>query len=253
MKKLAYLCVALLGVALFSCSNDDEEAPKAEKVISFETALKPGQSEFIADGIPTDEGFQKTSFSDPEGLATFTHEYADWGDGYSFAAFTYMNKTGDETSAGPIGGKGKTGTVYMAVYNSGGKYGNHAVMTINRPEYAVKGAWIANSTIAYNDMVNGSFVATAFKKGSWYKVTAYGLDAADKKIAQTEVYLAKYQSDNDKPANDWIWFDLTPLQGAVKVYFEASSSDSYTDPDTGEEYMNTAAYFCLDGITLVEK
>lgn len=82
MKKLAYVCVVLLSVALFSCSNDD--TPKMEKVISFETALQAGQSEFIADGTPNAQGFQKTTFSDPEGLATFTHEYADWGSGYSF-------------------------------------------------------------------------------------------------------------------------------------------------------------------------
>lgn len=249
MKKLAYLCVALMGVALFSCSNDD--TPKAEKVISFETALQPGQSEFKADGTPTNEGFQKTTFSDPEGLATFTHEYADWGlgDGYSFAAFTYMNKTDNQTSTSPapVCGKGKTGTVYLAVDDTGGEYGNPAIMTINNPDYTIKGTWITNSTRAYSDMVNGSFVATAFKKGSWYKVTAYGMDASGKELAKAEIFLADYKSDDDKPVSDWVWFDLTALQGAQKIQFLPSSSDS------GEYGMNTAAYFCLDGITLVEK
>lgn len=248
MKKLAYVCAALISVSLFSCSNEDE-TPKMEKVISFEKALPAGQNEFIAEGTPSDQGFQKTTFSDPEGLATFTHEYADWGMGYSFAAFTYMNYTDNQTSTSPapICGKGKTGTVYVAVDDTGGDYGNPAIMTINDPNYTIKGAWITNSTRAYHDMVNGSSFANAFTQGSWYKVTAYGLDASGNKLAQTEIYLANYKSDNDTPVNTWIWFDLTPLQGATKIQFLPSSSD------TGDYGMNTSAYFCLDGITLIEK
>lgn len=247
MKKLICLCVVLLSVALFSCSNDD--TPKMEKVISFETALQAGQSEFIADGTPNAQGFQKTTFSDPEGLATFTHEYADWGSGYSFAAFTYMNKTDSEAAINPtpICGTGKLGKVYMAVYDTGGEWGNPAIMTINNPDYTIKGAWITNSTVTYYDMVNGGVSATAFTAGSWYKVTAYGLDDSGNTVAQTEIYLANYTSDSDKPVDNWIWFDLTPLAGATKIQFLPSSSD------TGAYGMNTSAYFCLDGITLIEK
>lgn len=46
---------------------------------------------------------------------------------------------------------------------------------------------------------------------------------------------------------EWIWFDLTPIQNAVKVKFIPDSSDK------NEYGIKTAAYFCLDGITLIEK
>lgn len=42
-------------------------------------------------------------------------------------------------------------------------------------------------------------------------------------------------------------FDLTPIQNAVKVKFIPDSSDK------NEYGIKTAAYFCLDGITLIEK
>ena len=64
---------------------------------------------------------------------------------------------------------------------------------------------------------------------------------------KAEILLANYKTDNDLPVKEWIWFDLTPLQNAVKVKFIPDSSDK------NEYGIKTAAYFCLDGITLIEK
>ena len=68
-----------------------------------------------------------------------------------------------------------------------------------------------------------------------------------KKKKKAEILLANYKTDNDLPVKEWIWFDLTPLQNAVKVKFIPDSSDK------NEYGIKTAAYFCLDGITLIEK
>lgn len=246
MKKLSLL--ALLSVFVFwGCSNDDDEV-KNEVVVSFENMLTEENSEFISNASePNDQGSQKDTFKDPQNLATFEHYYADWGTGYSFAGFTYMNKTDNQTynSPAPICGKGKNGKVYVAAYSS--SY-TPAIFTINDPDkYSIKGTWITNSTWAYIGMTEGDGYATPFKKDSWYKVTATGYNQNKEEIGKVEILLAKYKSDNDLPIKDWVWFDLTPLKDAVKIEFMSDSSDS-------DEYgPKTAQYFCLDGITLIEK
>ena len=68
-----------------------------------------------------------------------------------------------------------------------------------------------------------------------------------RETGKAEILLANYKTDNDLPVKEWIWFDLTPLQNAVKVKFIPDSSDK------NEYGIKTAAYFCLDGITLIEK
>ena len=96
-------------------------------------------------------------------------------------------------------------------------------------------------------MIQGDGYARAFKAGDWYKVTATGYDEAGNETGKAEILLANYKTDNDLPVKEWIWFDLTPIQNAVKVKFIPDSSDK------NEYGIKTAAYFCLDGITLIEK
>lgn len=243
MKKISLLLLLAVTLAFAGCSNNDD---KNDYVVSFENRLTEAESQYLSTGTPSSEKFTKETFKDPLNLLTFDHYYANWGTGYSFAGFTYMNKTDNKTSnsPAPISGKGKTGKVYIAVDSN--DY-NPAIFTINNPEqYSIKGTWITNSTYAYVGMTQGDGYATAFKKGSWYKVTATGYDSQEKEIGKVEISLANYTSDNDKPVNDWIWFDLSALHNAVKIKFIPSSSD------INENGMKTAAYFCLDGITLTK-
>lgn len=79
------------------------------------------------------------------------------------------------------------------------------------------------------------------------KLQQTGYDEAGNETGKAEILLANYKTDNDLPVKEWIWFDLTPLQNAVKVKFIPDSSDK------NEYGIKTAAYFCLDGITLIEK
>ena len=97
-------------------------------------------------------------------------------------------------------------------------------------------------------MTEGDGWATAFKKGSWYEVTATGYNDKGDEIAKTSIRLADYKSDTDKPINTWIWLDLTDLQTASKITLTSNSSDS--DDENG---MRTGKYFCIDDITLIEK
>lgn len=266
MKKLSLLFLVVSVFAFCGCSNDDDEKKgggeeigggeaggeddgKKEAIISFEDLLTKPESEFIATGTPSAAAFQEATITDPKEMVSLRHYYADWGGGYSFAGFTYMNKTDNQTSnsPAPISGKGKTGKVYIAVDSTEGDYGTPAYLTILNAQYNIKGTWITNSTYAYTGMTEGDSNARKFEKGDWYKVTATGYNKTGEEIGKSEIFLANYKSNDDKPINDWIWFDLTPLQDAVKIKFIPSCTDN------NGPYMNTAAYFCLDGITLIEK
>ena len=67
-------------------------------------------------------------------------------------------------------------------------------------------------------------------------------------IGKIDFYLADYRNGKKEIVNTWQWFDWTPIANASYITFELSSTDN--DPEQG---MNTPAYFCLDGITLIEK
>lgn len=228
------------------CSDDD----KATLVTSFEGKLTKANSEFIAkEDLALNES-GSTTFQDNNSAITFPHGYANWGTGYeySFSQFTYTNKTDNSASnsIAAITKKGKAGSTYLTVNTD--MYALPAQFTINAPQvYRIKGAWVTNSTWAYNSMTVGDNFAKPFKKGSWFKLTATGYTANDVETGSTEIYLANYQSDEDKPITDWIWFDMSELNDAIKVTFSLSSTDNN---DYG---MLTAAYFCMDGITLEEK
>lgn len=145
MKKLSlFLLVSVF--AFCGCSDDNDETKggdKKEVVISFENQLAETESEFTTDQgtkVNPSDPYSKYSITDPKGLVTFDHFYADWGSGYSFAGFTYMNKTNHPYNAQPQCGKAKTGKVYLSTY-SDAEYGSTlAIMTINDPNYSIKGA-----------------------------------------------------------------------------------------------------------------
>ena len=162
MKKLSLLL--LLSVFVFCSCGDDDDDVKNEVVVSFENLLTEENSQFIADGTPNNQAFQETDFKDPKNLINFNHYYADWGSGYSFAGFSYMNITDNQTanSPAPITGKAKIGSVYIGVDSTDGEYGTPAILTILDTNYKLKGTWIANSTGAYMGMIQGDGYARAF-------------------------------------------------------------------------------------------
>lgn len=247
MKKLSlFLLVSVF--AFCGCSDDDgnpKDGDKKEVIISFENRLTEAESEFISTSTEKLEYYFKDTFNDPQNYVTFDHYYNDWGQGYSFAGFTYTNKTSHISDCQPNCGSVKTGNVYMGVYSDNF---TPATLSIIKSQYTIKGVWITNSKNAYIGMTEGDGWATAFKKGSWYEVTATGYNDKGNKVAEATIKLADYKSDTDKPVNTWIWFDLTDLQAASKITFTANSSDS--DDENG---MRTGKYFCIDDLTLIEK
>lgn len=252
MKKLSLFLFLLLSTVMFiGCSDDDKEIVEDELFITkFEGKLASANSEFISESKEEEGYYFVETFEDNEKLVSFKHLYT-WGDKYYFASFTYMNITdnSDNMSTAAITKKGKNGSTYLCAYTS--EFAP-ATFTINDPEvYKIDGAWITNSTQAYNAMttgdISGPTTSTPFKKGDSFKLTAIGYKSDDTPAGKAEIYLANYKSGNEKPVNEWIWFDMTPLKNAVRVEFLLESTDNNSNG------MLTPAYFCMDAITLKER
>ena len=253
MKKLFFVLYACLCVGLWSCSNDDEPTvpAKQEVAVSFEDKLTEPNTSFA----PTegedygDWGYKVTSFTDSKSLVECNSYFSNWGFG---GGFTYTNTT-DVTTPGysnlsAITGKGKDGSVYLTVALS-----NPTKLTnLQAGTYQFKGAYITNTTYAYLAVKDGndggvSVVKGPFEDGDYFTVTAIGHAVSGEEVGRSTFYLADYRDGKSSVVNTWEWFDWTPLANAAYVTFEMESTD------TGDYGMNTPNYFCLDGITLVEK
>lgn len=125
------------------------------------------------------------------------------------------------------------------------------ITNLNTNKSEFKGAWVTNATYAYlavkdgND--GGGHVKGPFTNNDWFKLTATGYNADKSKIGSIDFYLADFRDGKQEIVNTWKWFDWSSIKNADYITFEMSSTDN------GEFGMNTPSYFCLDGITLIEK
>lgn len=244
MKKISFLLLLATMTFLASCSKDDDNNTQ---VVNFEGKLAGTDSVFTSTSQNLQGYYYYDTFTDNDNILKFDSYYSIYGNTRYYAGLFYTNLTNNKytSSFAPISGAAKVGKTYIAAFSS--SY-TPASITVNNPaQYGISSCWICNSTYAYNTMIKSINGTTPFKSGSWYKVKAIGYTSAGAKMDSTEIYLAKYTSDTDLPSKEWLYFDLSKLTNAVKVTFSASSSD------IGQYGMNTAANFCLDGITVTKK
>lgn len=249
MKKLSLFFLSLMCITLWSCSDD--ENPAIEVVVNFSDKLTDPNSSFQPEGGEVDGYYKVVTFTDTRKLVEMPSYYSDWGFG---GGFTYTNISDKTTpgymNLGNITGVGRTGSVYLTANSNA--YTPAYVKNLDVSKYQFKGAWVTNSTYAYlavkdgNDGNNPALVRK-FGDGDWFKLTAVGYDVSDKELGRVDFYLADYRDGQSKVVNTWEWFDWSALATADHISFELSSTDS------GEFGMNTPSYFCMDGITLVEK
>ncbi len=111
----------------------------------------------------------------------------------------------------------------------------------------IQGLYVTNTTYAALSMLQGDSFAKKFGQGDWFKLTAYGTDAAGNALSSfVDFYLADYRSSNAADwflVNDWRFLDLSTLTGASQIHFNVSSSD------VGLFGMNTPGYFAVDDVT----
>ncbi|WP_435020092.1 DUF4465 domain-containing protein [Tundrisphaera sp. TA3] len=129
-----------------------------------------------------------------------------------------------------------------------------ALPTMNLPAgAAILGMYVTNTTYAALSMLQGDGFAKKFggdtgNDPDFFKLTAYGTDAAGRALANSvDFFLADFRfADNaqDYVVTDWRYMDLSSLAGASRVHFNISTSD------VGPYGLNSPAYFAVDDIVL---
>ncbi len=200
----------------------------------------------------------------------FSHR-TGWGGTY-WDGFTISNHT-DNANFGANGSDGwvanQWGSMAQGGYNgtgsnfivgSWGFFSDYAagnvtetsnyVMFNDGKSYKATGVYVNNAPWAYYSCKYGDTFARKFAQGDHLKLIAKGYAADGTTTTGTaEYYLADYRSSDSvqwRLNKQWEWFDLSALGTVSYIQFTMASTD------TGDYGMNTAAYFCLDKLT-VEK
>lgn len=110
-----------------------------------------------------------------------------------------------------------------------------------------KGIYIAAHPWPFHSYFHGDGFARAFVDGDYHKVIVHALDEAGNEVANTvEVFLAKYEDGMLSVLKNWKYVDLSSLGKVSKIYFTMETTDS------GAYGPNTASYFCLDKLQVIE-
>ena len=162
-------------------------------------------------------------------------DYGDWGVYYfgnlptNKSDNSFVNYLDAEKSASGGAYEGNNFVVWTMSY-SGEDY-----ITLDR-EHEVPGFFINNTAYAVNSMCNGDGYAKKFTADDWFRLTIQGLKNGIPVNTQVVIDLAA----EGKYIDQWTWVDLSSLGVVDEIRFSLSSSD------TGDNGMNTPAYFALD-------
>ncbi len=162
---------------------------------------------------------------------------------------------GNEFSAKTGRGVDSAGTSYILAYVSdfmGPDYLPIIKFSGDSAHY-LTGAYIANTTVAYNSMRDGDAYAKKFGGASgtdkdWFKLKIKGY-LKGVVTDSIEFYLADFRSDTLSKhyiLKDWTWVDMTKLGKVDNIQFSMFSSDM------AGNFMNTPSYFCMDKLTVAD-
>lgn len=98
----------------------------------------------------------------------------------------------------------------------------------------------------YENMNGGMFTRILNQEGDYVKLIANGLDENGNSTGSASFYLAKFENGSLTQVTNWEKFDLSALGTIASLYFTIESTDN------GDLGMNTAAYFCMDKLTVKE-
>jgi len=184
------------------------------------------------------------------GGVTFPNSYnATYG---SWSGFAYSNVQDPTTpgwsnqyAARPGSGAG-TSPNYAVAYQGADRL---AISLATSWDFQGRGLFVANTTYAAFDMLNGSGFSKRFggstgTDADWLRLTVRGL-LGGSETGAVDFYLADYRFSNssqDYILNTWAFVDLTSLGTVDALSFDLASSDN------GDWGMNTPAYFAIDNL-----
>lgn len=111
------------------------------------------------------------------------------------------------------------------------------------------GIWVCNHPWPYYGIQHDDGFAHSFAdNGAEFRLIIHGLDEENKDAGMPIVHkLAWFHNNALDISSDWQWIDLSSLGQVNAIYFTMESSDA-----SGVLGMNTAAYFCLGGMEILE-
>lgn len=122
--------------------------------------------------------------------------------------------------------------------------------TDNLPHKAI-GVYICNHPWPYYGNIHGDGFASPFtQEGDHFKLIAHGLNAQGEDIGTTaSIMLAEFTNGQLIQSPYWQWMDLSALGTVNAIYFTMESTDMSSIVELGP---NTAVYFCLDRLQVLE-
>lgn len=111
------------------------------------------------------------------------------------------------------------------------------------------GIWVCNHPWAYYGIIHDDGFAHSFAdNGAEFNLIVHGLDEEGKEAGMPIViHLATYRNNKLDISPDWKYVKLSSLGQVNGIYFTMESSDN-----AGVLGMNTAAFFCLGGMEILE-
>ncbi len=111
------------------------------------------------------------------------------------------------------------------------------------------GIWVCNHPWAYYGIIHDDGFAHSFAdNGAEFNLIVHGLDEDGKEAGMPiVVHLASFHDNKLDISPDWKYVPLSSLGQVSGIYFTLESSDN-----AGALGMNTAAFFCLGGMEILE-
>ncbi|MBO4614776.1 MAG: DUF4465 domain-containing protein [Bacteroidales bacterium] len=223
MKKTVLMVVALM--CTFACFA---------QVVDFEDLELAPNSAWT--GVPGPEDGDGSSFTSSY-LTLYNINISEWN---YWEGFAYTNGTDSETygytNNSAVAGHGNANsanyvTCYMGWYDKAGI----KINTANSGSFENRGAYFCLPTYVsgYVDNVEGAY-SNFIANHSYFsvKITAY---ADGTELENRDVVMADFRGDLTYKMDDWTYVDLSWIDGADSLYFEAVTDDGMTP-----------YYFCMD-------
>jgi hypothetical protein len=211
------------------------------------------------------DGYSAYAAGDPTtdfttGAVTFHNDFNDFGGGCCWQGWAYSQTTDTTTQSftnqySAAAGSGVHGSATYGMSFTGSAVAPATQQGISRlgfaSERSLVGGWFTNSTLGALTIENGDdFVATPFggedgNAEDFFILTITGFDASEGVTGSVDFVLADYRfADNalDYLIDEWTWVDLSALGDVAALAFHLTSSD------TSGGFLNTPAYFAMDGL-----
>lgn len=117
--------------------------------------------------------------------------------------------------------------------------------------YEPVGMYVNNHPWPYYGNIHGDGFASPFTDdGDSFKLIIHGFNEYKEDIGvEIEYILAEFKDGELHQSPDWEWIDLSALGAVSGIYFTMESTDMHNIVELGP---NTAVYFCMDKLTLID-